>query len=123
MNLIAEDGDREEDEDGDEGEDEDEGWWVGTVGVMEVPDWAGEIPHSMPSSEQEQENGLGKAESSSQVKDRPEHPLSDCSADETAEGEWWDLESTYSSLGRGGAGARRPRAPKHPSGSAAWTPY
>jgi hypothetical protein len=36
VNLIAEDGEEEEDEDEDEGEDE--GWWVGTVGVMEMPD-------------------------------------------------------------------------------------
>jgi hypothetical protein len=37
VNLVAEEGDAEEDESERE-ENEDEGWWVGTVGVMEVPD-------------------------------------------------------------------------------------
>jgi hypothetical protein len=106
VNLIAEDGDEDEveDEDEDEGEDEDKGWWVGTVGVMEVPDWTGEIPHSMPSSEQEREDGLGAAESGSQIEDRPEYPLSDCPADEMAEDKWWDLESTYLLQPRKGQG-------------------
>jgi hypothetical protein len=40
-----------------------------------------------------------------------------------AEDEWWDLESTHFSLGRGGAGAQRPRAPQRPSGGAGWPPY
>jgi hypothetical protein len=48
VNLIAEDGDEEGDEEEDEGEDEDEGWWVGTVGVMEMPDQAEGIPRSVP---------------------------------------------------------------------------
>jgi hypothetical protein len=43
VNLVAEDeSEVEGDEDGDEDEyqdqDKDEGWWVGTVGMMEVPD-------------------------------------------------------------------------------------
>jgi hypothetical protein len=69
VNLIAEDRDREdEDEDEDENvdEDEDEGWWAGTVGVMEMPD---------------------------QVEEGPGYPPSDCSADEAAEDEWWSLGS------------------------------
>jgi hypothetical protein len=54
VNIIAGDGNEEdeeedEDEDEDEGEYEDDGWWVGTVGVMEVPEWAGETPHGTPS--------------------------------------------------------------------------
>ncbi len=53
VNIIAEDGNEEEDEDEEEGEYEDEGWWVGTVGVTEVPDWAGETPHDVPSPGQE----------------------------------------------------------------------
>jgi hypothetical protein len=67
VNLIAKNGDDEEDEDEDGGEDEDEGWWVGTVGVMEIQDWTGEIPRSMSNSEQEREDGRGEAGSVSQV--------------------------------------------------------
>jgi hypothetical protein len=77
----------------------------------------------MPSSVQEQENGLGKAESGNHVGDRPEYPLSDCSADEMAEDEWWGVGSTHSSLGRGGAEAQCPKAPQHLSGGAARPPY
>jgi hypothetical protein len=92
VNLIAEDRDGEdegEDEDEDENEDEyeDEGWWVGTVGVMEMPD---------------------------QVEEEPGYPPSDCSADEAAEDEWWSLGSTRPNPGKGGAGAQLPRAPQCP---------
>jgi hypothetical protein len=114
VNLIAENGDEEEDED--------EGWWVGTVGVMEMQDWAGEIPRSVSSPEREQEGGRGEAGSVSQVEDRPGCPLGDCSVDEAVEDEWEDLGPAQSSLERGGAGAQHPRAPRHPSGGAAGSP-
>jgi hypothetical protein len=39
VNLVAEHGSEDEDEGEDESEDEDEGWWVGTVGVMEEPEY------------------------------------------------------------------------------------
>ncbi len=123
VNIIAEDGDEEEDEDEDEGECEDEGWWVGTVGVMEVPDWAGEALHGIPSSEQEREDYPSKAEIGSQPEDRPGYPLSNCPASETTEDEWWDLEPTHFNLREGGAGAQRPRAPQCPSGGADWPPF
>jgi hypothetical protein len=56
VNIIAEDRDEEEDEEEEEGEYEDEGWWVGTVGVVEMPDWARETPHSTPNPGQECED-------------------------------------------------------------------
>jgi hypothetical protein len=39
VNLIAEHESEDEDEDEGEDEDEDKGWWVGTVGVMEEPEY------------------------------------------------------------------------------------
>ncbi len=123
MNIIAEDGDEEESEDEDEGEYEDEGWWVGTVGVLEMPDWAGETPHDTLSSGQEREDHHGDAEISSQPEDRPECPLSDCPAEGMAEDEWWDLEPTHPSLGEGGEGIQHPRVPQRPSGGADWPTY
>jgi hypothetical protein len=68
MNVIAEDGieDGSEDEDEAREEDEDEGWWVGTVGVMETPDWAGETPFSVPSLGQACDDNHGEAEDGSQ---------------------------------------------------------
>jgi hypothetical protein len=125
VNIIAEDGDEEEEEgeDEDEREYEDEGWWVGTVGVMEVPDWVGESAHGTPNPEQEREDYYNEAEIDSQPEDRPEHPVSNCPADNVAEDEWWDLEPTHFSLGRSRAGAQRPRAPQRPSDRTGWTPY
>jgi hypothetical protein len=122
VNIIAEDGDEEENEDEEEGEYEDEGWWVGTVGVMEMPDWAGETPHDTPSPGQECEDHHSEAEISSQPEDRPEYPLSDYPTGEMAEDEWWDLEPTHSSPGRGGARAQRLKAPQRPLGDAGWPP-
>ncbi len=125
VNIIAgdEDADEDEDEDEGEGEYEDEGWWVGTVGVMEVPDWAGETPQGMPSSGQERGDHHGDAGISSQPEDEPECPLSNCPADEMAEDECWDLEPTHSSSGRDEGGVRPPRAPQQPAGGASWSPY
>ncbi len=62
VNLIAEDGGEEEDEDEAGEEDEDEGWWVGTVGVMETLDWAEETSRSVPSLGQAQDADHGEAE-------------------------------------------------------------
>ncbi len=124
VNLIAEDGDEEEDEDEEDGDEgEDEGWWVGTVGVMEEPDWAEEVPLSAPSSEREREICHVEAEKGGQIANEPESTLSDCSADETAEDEWWDLESTRPSLGRGGAGVQCPRTPQRSSGKTTRSPH
>jgi hypothetical protein len=89
---------------------------------MEVPYRAGEIPHSIPSSEREREDCCVEAESGSRIEARPKYQLSDCSADEMAEDEWWNLESNHSSLERGEAGAQRSRASQHPSGEATWSP-
>jgi hypothetical protein len=123
VNIIAEDGDEEEDEDEEEGEYEDEGWWVGTVSVMEVPDRAGETPHGMPSPRQEREDYHSETEIGSQTEDRPEYPLSNYSAGEAAEDERWDLEPTHFSLGGSGAGAQRPRVSQRPPGEAGWPPH
>jgi hypothetical protein len=116
VNLVAEDGDEDEDK----GEDEDEGWWVGTVGVAEVPDWVEETPHGVPSPEQE--DGLGEAESGCQAEEKSECPLSDCSTDEVTEDRWWELESTHSSFEKGGSEAQQPRSPQRPPSDAAWPP-
>jgi hypothetical protein len=40
VNLVAEHESEDEDEDEGEDEDEDERWWVGTVGVMEEPEYS-----------------------------------------------------------------------------------
>jgi hypothetical protein len=124
VNLIAEDEDEEENENEDEdgGEDEDDGWWVGTIGVMEIQDWAGKVPGSTSGSEQEREDGRDEAGGISQVEDRPGYPLGDCSADEAVEDEWGDLGPAHPGLERGGAEAQHPRAPRHHSGGAAESP-
>ncbi len=96
VNLIAEDGSEDEDEAREE--DEDEGWWVGTVGVMETLDWAEETSRSIPSLGQAHEADHGEAEDNGQIEYEPEPLLGEYSAGEIAGDEWWDLEPDYPSL-------------------------
>jgi hypothetical protein len=122
VNLIAEDGSEEEDEDKAREEDEDEGWWVGTVGIMETPDWTEETSCSVLSFGQAQDANHGEAEDGGQIECEPELLLGECSAGEMAEDEWWDLEPAYPSLEGGGASASHPEAPQHPPSSTARLP-
>jgi hypothetical protein len=114
VNLIAEDRGGEDDD-----EDEDEGWWVGTVGVMEMPDQVEELPDRAFRQGQEREGCCTEAESDDRIEEGPGYALSDGSADEAAEDEWWSLGSIRPNPGRGGAGAQRPRAPQRPPGDTA----
>jgi hypothetical protein len=84
VNVVA--GDESEDEDEAGEEDEDEGWWVGTIGAMEMRGWAGEAPYDAPCMEQAHDDD---------EQTQREHELmpGECSAGGTAEDEWWGLES------------------------------
>jgi hypothetical protein len=63
VNLVAED----ESEIGEEeDEDEDEGWWVGTIGVMEMPDQEEETLDGMVASEPEKGGSLRQRDKRSQ---------------------------------------------------------
>jgi hypothetical protein len=121
VNLIAEGRDGE-DENEDEDEAEDEGWWVGTVGVMEMPDQVEEAPNRMFRQGQEREGYYTGLESDDGVQGGSEYPLSGCSADEAAEDEWWSLGSVRVNPGGGGAGAQRSRAPQCPPGDTTGAP-
>jgi hypothetical protein len=98
VNLVAEgeDEDDGEDEDEDEDRDEDEGWLVGTVGAMEMPDREEGILSEMDESE-------------------PEHPPIDCLSDGGAEDGQWSPGPVQSYPVGGGAGAQSP--------SAGWLPH
>jgi hypothetical protein len=131
VNITTGDGGKEEEEDKDEDEDEaegegeyeDEGWWVGTVGVMEVLGWAEESPHDMLCTGQERETHHRDADTSSQPEEGPEGLLSDRQPDEMTEDECWNLEPTHSSL-RGDEETARPfRAPQQPTDGAGWSSY
>ncbi len=128
VNIIAGDGGREEDEDEDEdeaegeNENEDEEWWVGTVGVMEMPDWAEETPCSVPSLEQARGNDHGEAEDGGQREHKRELLPSKCSEGEMAEDEWWELEPDYFSPEEGEPEAARPEAKLQPLKGAARPP-
>jgi hypothetical protein len=119
VNLIAEDGDEEEEEDEAGEGDEDQGWWVGTVGVVETLDWAEETSRSVLSLGQTQDADHGEAEDGGQTEHEPEPLLDDCSAGEMAEDEWWDLEPAHPSLEGGGASASHSGVPQHPPSSTA----
>jgi hypothetical protein len=124
VNVIAEDGTGDESEDEDEAreEDEDEGWWVGTVGLMEMPDWAEENPYSVPSLRQARDDDHGEAEDGGQLEHGHEPLPGECSASEMAEDEWWELEPNYPSIEEGESDAARPEAVQHPLENAAWPP-
>ncbi len=94
VNLVAED-ESEAGENEDEDQDEDEGWWVGTVGMMEMPNREEEI--------------LGEV-----VESEPEHPSDDCFADEVAENGWWSPGSIKPYSVGSGAGAQHPPARQLP---------
>ncbi len=98
VNLIAEDRGGE-----DEDEDEDEGWWVGTVGVMEMPDQVEEVPNRMFRQGREREGCCAEAESDDRIEEGPRYPLSDGSADEhqrTSGGAWGQLDPTPKGAGQ-----------------------
>jgi hypothetical protein len=101
VNLVAEDeGETDEDED----EEEDKGWWVGTVGAMEVPDQEGETLGEMVKSEPEKGIHRCSEKDGSKLEMEPEDPLDDCSADELTEDGWWNPAPTQPYSAEGGAG-------------------
>jgi hypothetical protein len=89
---------------------------------MEMPDQMEEAPSRMLGQGRERESYYTGVESDNEVQERPGYPLSDCSADEAAEDEWWSLRSTRVNPGKGGTGAQRPRAPQRPPGYTAGVP-
>ncbi len=93
VNLVAEDESEYEDEDEDEDEDgdreEDEGWWVGTIGAVEMPSRKEEIQSEVDESE-------------------PEHPLSHYPSDGVAEDGRWSPGPTQPYPVGGKAGTQRP---------------
>jgi hypothetical protein len=113
VNLIAGDEDEDEAEDENEAKGEyeyvDEGWWVGTVGVMETPEWTGEASCTTA--------GLGPAQGEvrgdSQIEWEHDFQVNECSEGEMAGDEWWDLEPGYPSLEEGGASAPQTEPPRH----------
>ncbi len=120
VNVIAEG--ESEDEDEAREEEEDEGWWVGTVGVMEMWDWAEEAPCSVPSLGQARNDDHGEAEDGSQFEHGHEPQPGECPAGEVAEDEWWELEPDCLSLEEGESDAARPEAAQHPLRYAARPP-
>jgi hypothetical protein len=100
VNLVAEDEDEDESEDGDR--EEDEGWWVGTVGAMEIPNREEGILSEVDESE-------------------PEHPPDGCFSDGVAEDGWWSPGPSQPYPLGGGARAQRPSAgwPPHSESTAA----
>jgi hypothetical protein len=72
VNLVAED---ESELEEDEGEDEDEGWWVGTIGAIEVQDQEEEALEEVDEPELEEETHLTTRESDSGLEEEPEYLL------------------------------------------------
>jgi hypothetical protein len=94
VNLVAEGNSEYENEDEEEDEyedrEEDEGWWVGTIGAVEMPSQEEEIPSEADESE-------------------PEYPPSDYLSGEIARDGRWSPEPTQPYPARGKAGTERPQ--------------
>jgi hypothetical protein len=92
-------------EDGDEYEYESEGWWVGTVGAVEVPEGANKPSNITTDQEPAQGDDLSKLEG------------------EMAEDEQWSLETGCPSYEDEEADAPSPKLPQHPLGSLTRPPH
>jgi hypothetical protein len=97
VNLVAE-GESKIGEDEDEDKDEDEGWWVGTVGVAEMPGQEEGTLDEMVESEPEKGVRCASAKSDYRLEEEPECSSDDCLADELAGDGWWSpgLSQPYS---------------------------
>jgi hypothetical protein len=107
VNLVAEDED-ETDEDGGEDEDEDEGWWVGTIGAIEVPDQERETLEKMIRAEPVKGDHHSSEEDDFRLEMQPEYSSGDCSADELTEDGWWNPGPTQPYSVEGGAKTQCP---------------
>jgi hypothetical protein len=87
VNLVAE-GESEIGESEDEDEDEDKGWWVGTVGVTEMPDQEEGTLDKMDESEPEKGVRCASVKSGYRLEEEPECSSGDYSADKLAEEGW-----------------------------------
>ncbi len=110
VNLVAED----ESELG-EDEDEDEGWWVGTVGAMEMQDQEEETLDETIESEPEEGIHCTGVQSGSRLEEEPKYPSDNCSADELVENGWWSPESPQPCSVEDRAGAQHPARERAPS--------
>jgi hypothetical protein len=125
VNLIAGDEDREEAEVEYEVEDEHEvegeyeweyedgGWWVGTVGAVEVLEWAEEASHTANVSASTLDGSPDGVRGDDQAKQESEFQVNESPEEEPAEDGWWDLELECPSLEEGEAGAPQAGLPHH----------
>jgi hypothetical protein len=116
VNLIAEgeDGGETEGECEAEGEYEweykDGGWWVGTVGVVEAPGWAGEASGTTDGSTLNQE----EVKDDNWVERGSEFQVNEYPEEEMTEDECWDLEPGCLGLEEEGAEVPQDGRAQHP---------
>ncbi len=125
VNLIAGDEDREEYEVEHEARDEhkvdgkyeweyeDGGWWVGTVGAVEVLEGAEEASHTANVSVSTLDGGPDGVRGDDQAKQGSEFQVNESPEEEPAEDGWWDLELECPSLEEGETGAPQAGLPHH----------
>jgi hypothetical protein len=89
VNLIAE---NESELEEDESKDEDEGWWVGTIGAIEVQDQEEEALEEVDEPGLEEGTHLTPRESDSGLEEESEYPLDIYPASGQAEDRWWSPE-------------------------------
>jgi hypothetical protein len=132
VNLVAGD----EDEAGDEGEAEDGcgyedeyenedgygyeyecgGWWVGTVGAMEMPEGEDEPPGTTTGQGPVQGDGQDEVEGEERAEWEHSLQVDECLKGEMAENEQWNLEPNHPSPREERADASPHEPPRHPPG-------
>jgi hypothetical protein len=89
VNLVAE---NESELEEDETEDDDEGWWVGTIGAIEVQDQEEEALEKVDEPGLEEGTHPTTGESDSGLEEEPEYPLDTYPTSGQAEDRWWSPE-------------------------------
>ncbi len=119
VNLVAE---NESDLEENKTEDEDEGWWVGTIGAMEMRDQEGEALEEVNEPGPKEGAHLSTGESDFGLEEEPEYPLDTYPTSEQAEDRWWSPEPPRPSPGGNGkkaaaSGELRKEQSPHPGGA------
>jgi hypothetical protein len=123
VNFVVGDGD----ETGNEGEAEDGyeyedgygyeyecgGWWVGTVGAMEMLEGMNEPSGITADKGPAQDDDQDEVRGDGQAEWERDFQVNECSEGEMAGDERWDLEPGYPSLGEEGADAPQPEPTQH----------
>jgi hypothetical protein len=111
--VMYEAGDEHEVEGEYEWEYEDGGWWVGTVGAVEVLEWGEEASRTAGAPASALDGRPDGVRDDDQAKQESEFQVNEGPEEEPAKDGWWDLELECPSLEEGETGASQAEPPHH----------